>query len=375
MSFSYRVQIHKPNRPKERTELYADEKELLARIELDKKINIRALNLDTVSQKIYNYNPHLREIFIDHKTCVMNNEPFQKKNRLLQLTSHTSMREVRPTKNITTENWGQRKLLLTEIEFLTEYARNGKYLVIYIGDSQGLYINYLSDLFPDVDFVLIGMKKIDCKKTSRIQIRSGALIDKWINMYSKSRENLLLICDVHTFGPLKDMEEYIQQDLENQIHWHSKLKPIASLLTFRFSRNKAMTKFLQGDIISSPWTSRQASHCRFIVLRDAQLTNYDNKRLLSALSYFQNVTRTKYYEHDIDDLNSEGLDHCYDCCTEIYILHQYLTKVQNVSDKRILDNAILQMSHDISTNIYDRSRPPITKRERSLNIIPKITDK
>lgn len=325
-----------------------------------------------MSERIYNFNPHLREIFIDHRTCVKYNGIFQKKNRFLHLSPHAPVRELFPTKNITTEHWGQRKLLVTEIEFLTQFARNGKYLVIYIGFSQGLYINYLCDLFPNVDFVLIGTRQITCEKSSRVQIRSGELIDDWIKLYSKSDKNLLLICDIHTFGPRKDMDECIQRDLENQISWHSKLKPIASLLTFRLSRSQSTTKFLQGDVVLGPWTSRRTIDYRFVTVQHAELTTYDNKRMLSAFSYFQNVIRTQYYEHDIDDSNSEGLDHCYDCRAEINILYQYLIKFKNISDTTMIHKAILQMSHDISTNIYDKNRLSIIQQKRTLDIIPKI---
>ncbi len=48
---------------------------------------------------------------------------------------------------------------VTEIEFLTHYARNGNYLVIYVGAAPGIHINYLSELFPNVSFVLIDKRK------------------------------------------------------------------------------------------------------------------------------------------------------------------------------------------------------------------------
>lgn len=57
--------------------------------------------------------------------------------------------------------WGQRKLLLTEIEFLTEFAKDGD-TVLYIGAAPGTHIPYLAgELFPYVAFVLYDPARFD----------------------------------------------------------------------------------------------------------------------------------------------------------------------------------------------------------------------
>src|SRR5271170_7957656 len=50
-------------------------------------------------------------------------------------------------------HWGQRKLLLNEIEFLTVYGDRSD-TIIYIGAADGLHLEYLSKLFPNHNFIL-----------------------------------------------------------------------------------------------------------------------------------------------------------------------------------------------------------------------------
>ena len=61
-------------------------------------------------------------------------------------------------RNLPEIKWGQRKLLITEIDFLTryyDYYRKGekKYL-LYVGASPGIHINYLIYMFPVLNYIL-----------------------------------------------------------------------------------------------------------------------------------------------------------------------------------------------------------------------------
>lgn len=351
--------------------MYADEKALLARLELEKKIDVHALKLDQSSLRIYNRNPHLREIFISGGPKPLVQKSFKKENRLLNLQLMTSSyRTSKAVHDITTEYWGTRKLLLTDIEFLTNYARDQKYLVIYIGAAPGLHINFLSTLFPTLEFVLVDRKRIETKKTNNIYIRSGEFMDDIVKEYSKSRRDLLLICDVHSFGTQDDLDDNMLLDMNNQMKWHQSLKPIASLLTIHFPQRKNRIRFLKGDVIFEPWSSRHPNSCRLVALKGANDFEYDSRQLKSSMAYFQSELRTTYYEHDLEDSNDDGLDHCYDCRCEIFILSQYLEKIQDVKKPHLL-SSVSTMSAKIAQNINDKSRSNIFPGVRSLTIIPK----
>ncbi|CAM4827045.1 unnamed protein product [Rotaria magnacalcarata] len=354
----------------ERSTYYADEKALEARLNLDKTTDVQALNLNKKFQPIYNRNPHLREIFIDDPSKFEIKKKFEKENRFLDLQTQIANHKQNITHNITTEHWGTRKLLLTDIEFLTDYGGSGKYLVIYVGAAPGIHINHLSDLFPDLEFVLIDTKKVETKKTSSIHIRSRDFMDDIVKEYSKSKKRLLLISNVHVSGSQADSDDNILKEMQNQQHWHLDMKPIASLLTFHFPRTTNRIEYFEGDLILEPWASRRPSSCRLLVSREAHLIDYNIKQLKSSMGYFQSVLRTNFYEHDLKDSNTDGLDHCYDCRSEIFILSEYLSKIQKVPKDKVLE-AVSKMSQKISEAIQDKNRPLIAGNMRTLAAIPK----
>ncbi|CAF1677578.1 unnamed protein product [Rotaria magnacalcarata] len=354
----------------ERSTYYADEKALEARLNLDKTTDVQALNLNKKFQPIYNRNPHLREIFIDDPSKFEIKKKFEKENRFLDLQTQIANHKQNITHNITTEHWGTRKLLLTDIEFLTDYGGSGKYLVIYVGAAPGIHINHLSDLFPDLEFVLIDTKKVETKKTSSIHIRSRDFMDDIVKEYSKSKKRLLLISNVHVSGSQADSDDNILKEMQNQQHWHLDMKPIASLLTFHFPRTTNRIEYFEGDLILEPWASRRPSSCRLLVSREARLIDYNIKQLKSSMGYFQSVLRTNFYEHDLKDSNTDGLDHCYDCRSEIFILSEYLSKIQKVPKDKVLE-AVSKMSQKISEAIQDKNRPLIAGNMRTLAAIPK----
>ena len=51
-------------------------------------------------------------------------------------------------------HWGQRKLFLSELYFLTKYAGLSKN-VIYAGAAPGKHTKYLATLFPEHKFILV----------------------------------------------------------------------------------------------------------------------------------------------------------------------------------------------------------------------------
>ncbi|CAF1471857.1 unnamed protein product [Didymodactylos carnosus] len=339
-------------------------------MKLDKEFSVNTLALDRKQQDVYNRNPHLREIFINRKRFLVYTKDFVKEQRFLKLFPRGTDLRISPSRNVTTEHWGERKAMLTEIEFLTNYAKQGTFSVIYVGAAPGSHINFLSTLFPQLDFILIDTKEFVAKETEKIHICSENFTNELAKKYSRNGRDLLFICDVHTFGPHHDLDDYMVQDMYDQMVWYSTLKPQASLLRFRILRAETY-EYLKGDLILEPWASRRNTECRLVVVKDAPKTDYNNRAIEAALAYFHDTTRTMFYEHDLNDSEAEGLDHCYDCRAEIFILHRYLSKIQNISNGKALIQKTAEMSFDISRNIQDKTRPPITNGIRTLNVIQK----
>ncbi|CAF1645437.1 unnamed protein product [Rotaria magnacalcarata] len=355
-------------------ELYGDEKRLLERLKLEKNADVNSLNLNTTEKRIYDENPHLHEVFLNRLSLATFVNPFNHEMRILtKAPEQISSSSINMQRQSTTEHWGQRKLLLTEIEFLTTYGAGRQFLVIYAGAAPGSHLNFLSSLFPNLEFVLFDTAQFDVQPTDRITIRKQKFDTNVARNCASSTLDILFICNVHTFNSYQYQEQDTVEDMENQKVWHKLLKPHMSLLNFRLPRKSGKFEYLNGQPIIEPWASKRAIECRLLVEREAKPKQYDSTTFEDALTYFHNITRIVYYEHNIQYDEAEGLDHCYDCRTEIFILQQYLSIIQNVTDEADLTKRTVQMSSDISRRIVNKTREQSLGIKRTLDYIQKNT--
>ncbi len=58
-------------------------------------------------------------------------------------------------------HWGQRKLFMSEIEFLTKYSIPGD-IVLYVGSAPGIHTYFLSLFFPFLNFILFDPSEFYC---------------------------------------------------------------------------------------------------------------------------------------------------------------------------------------------------------------------
>ena len=341
----------------DRSKLSNDEENLLRRIELEQNIDSAYLKLNHENQRIYDQNPHLREIFLTEQNLITFDGKFESQNRFLDLSHQEQDKQLFGKDNHlqTTEQWLYRQLLLSEIEFLTEYSNESNCLVVYAGAASGIHLNYLSDLFPQVEFVLIDSNAILTEQNDRITIIEKDFNEKLAKKYAKEERRILFICN-----------KGINDDL---MLWQSNINSYASLLPIHFCSTSF--QFYDGRILLNLWSPRNSFECRLIVEKDASIITYETHQFKKAISYFQNHLRLMYYEHDLNEIETEGLDHCYDCQAEIFILEKYVRKTQSIDDEILLKKKIAELSYDISRNIYEKNRQPILNTFRTLNIISK----
>ncbi|CAF0976606.1 unnamed protein product [Rotaria sp. Silwood1] len=341
----------------DRSKLYSDEKQLIKRLNHEQNFDVYSLKLNNNDQRLYDQNPHLREVFINGEKLLIYNEEFTDKNRLLDLSSNEfNTKKSNVGELDTTEYWGQRKLLLSEIEFLTSYATDDNCLVVYVGAAPGAHLDYLSSLFPTLEFVLIDIQPFVTFKSDKIKIQSECFTEDLAKTFSKENKSILFICDIHTFSNHDNLKEDIHIDISNQIIWCSTIDPHASLLTFRLPNAPGTILFFEGHLLLDTWTSRKSMECRLIVEKNAQMKTYDHGDFERAMNNFQNITRTMYYTHAFDTVETEGLDNCYDCRSEIFILEKYLHKIKTCTDESELKRKIAELSYDISRNIGEKNR-------------------
>jgi hypothetical protein len=330
------------------------------------------LKLPKRDQEIYDANPHLREVFIKNQPLIIYEKEFTSSNRFLKLSStRYEGNNSGLAKLSTTEHWGQRKLFLTEMEFLMNYAGNDKCLVVYAGAAPGSHIIFLSQLFPQLNFVLIDTNDFSIMGTNEIQILREKFTDSVAKRFCNMDRSILFICNVRTFNPGGNPDNEFLNDMVDQMEWHKLMKPRASLLNFRLPQTPGKLQYLKGCLVIEPWASKRSTECRLIVDKGDKETEYDHYEFENTLLHFHNEKRIRYYKHNMDGIDTEGLDHCYDCAAEIFIIQEYLYKVRKVKNEAELKNQTDKMSRDISRKIVDGNRDSCIGRPRTLDVIPK----
>lgn len=242
----------------------------------------------------------------------------------------------RTGENKTVLHWGQRKLFLSEVEFLTNVTEKDKeYVFVYAGAAPGTHTNFLSNMFPNIKFILIDPVRFTAQETDRISIRQDYFDDETAQEFA-GRDDVVFVSDIRGADsediPKEKVEELVRKDMESQMRWHNIIKPVASMFKFRLPWDDGNTEYLDGDIYLPVWGPITTTETRLITSSNKTKV-YDNKKYESQMFHFNTQTRVARYPHNFlpfyDDDGEKidpGLDHCYDCTSEIYIIGKYLEK-------------------------------------------------
>lgn len=338
--------------------------------------------------------------------------------------------KARETEAKTVCHWGQRKLMLAEMEFLTRYYNEAR-TVVYAGAAPGTHMVCLADLFPKLRFVLVdprpfsshlvkaqGRLLLEGTKEPRIEIRQGLFTDEMATEFSK-RAGVLFISDVRTSddhdvgaqgargragkragGPLDaepsaglaqasvlyPSQQYVQGDMERQQAWHRLMRPLASSFKFRLPWDDGTTTYLRGDIHLPVWGGPTTTECRLFVETGGQdgggeaeagsaggagTATYDNRRFERQMFYFNTHRRIARYKHDFTEFYKCC---CFDCTSEATILMAYLGVVRQITADLAKDVADLSMRLDKECHrdyqhprtLFDPNPDPVERKQRIL---------
>lgn len=265
-------------------------------------------------------------------------------------------------------HWGQRKLLLSEIEFLTLHGEKSK-TVLYVGAADGLHLVYLAGLFPDHHFYLYDPMEFHrelrqfAKNCKRIHMFQQYFNDEDIARVKSL--NALFISDIRNLpvgfvrgGQVDEaVEEDIRGDMERQAAWIRELVPPASMVKFRLpwvQQSPSINKFtyLDGDIHLQAWAPVSSSEARLISTRvngEYVMREYDTHWYDDAMHRFNRLTRQQRfaplaYPTPLEAAVAAGLPLSYDVLAEQTILANYL-RDKAPADR--LPAAIARMCADI----------------------------
>ena len=281
-------------------------------------------------------------------------------------------------------HWGQKKLLLSEIQFLTNVCKklNTKslkdYAVVYVGAADGFHFPILYNLFPELIWILYDPGKFSKEsymhpQKQKVKIFNQFFTDETIKHAQQNAENrkILFISDIR----VDPKDEQVSVDMINQARWGTSIGADFMLLKIRLPYNEPDTfkpinivdlklnkKFidnhdliakdtiyLKGDIFLQLYHPQYSTELRLFVEKNTNnkydLQNYDYVDIENKLFKYNTEIRVISNIDNYEFLNIiPGYDDSLECVMEYEIIKQYYEYFHNIEDK----NIIIQKLYDLN---------------------------
>jgi hypothetical protein len=222
-------------------------------------------------------------------------------------------------------HWGQLKLMLSEIQFLSEYGHLSN-TVVYAGAAPGTHIGFLTHMFPDHSFILWDPRPFDVSGP-RIEIHQEFFTDDSAALY-KDR-SVLFVSDIRSGDHVdakRNFEGRVSADMDWQMEWHKIMRPAMGMYKFRLPFNPGKTTYMDGDLKLQVYAPTQTTELRLIVPPEMKMKEYDNTDIEERMYYFNLITRGQWADQHVDCC---GLDECWDCRSFVNIVKIYLSNIKN----------------------------------------------
>jgi hypothetical protein len=260
-------------------------------------------------------------------------------------------------KGLPVVEWDQRRMLMSEIMFISQYIRDRTKRIIFLGDLTGLHLQILKNLFKEIQFVEYDSS--DSKVVSQIPVDLGT--------YSNASSGF--ICQYRTNDTA--------HDLKVQSEWYNKIKPLEALLRFTipgYSRSyeapvgnditKKIFQYFDGRLFHQPWSSVFNSEVSLIPMMDKE-KYYRIDDYQGAMTHHNFTVRPNLIKYrnpfllstgDNTPINKPELLNDYDSTDEIAILigyfqHQKIPTVGN--DIKQLQQKVLELSGMVTKSLGD----------------------
>lgn len=231
-------------------------------------------------------------------------------------------------------HWGQRKLLMSEIDFLNRYyddydQSKDKYL-LYVGASPGHHINYLKKMFPDIHFILYDKVKTAVELDDHAEFHHKYFDQQEAEKYKD--KNLFFVCDIRNLdvGKLKGDERtgirhgIIGDDMSKQMEWVKIMNPKQSLLKFKLTWLSEKTEYLDGTVYFQVWNTMGSNEQRLVPDKSYKTKIWNNITYEEICAYFNHETRFKKIKHNFGNC----LGQYHESVVEGLILKEYVEKFE-----------------------------------------------
>lgn len=227
-------------------------------------------------------------------------------------------------------HWGQRKLLLAEVQFLTQYGHLSD-TVVYAGAAPGTHMAALTVFFPQHRFYLYDPAPFGLDASDALVLRQEMFTDdvaaSWAPEVNEMRKPVLFVCDIRSADfelvGTEESDKRIREDMAAQKRWTQLMKPAMASLKFRLPWGTGHTRYLDGDLHFQVWAPPKSTEGRLFTdgLTERE---YDDKQYEDQCFYHNTVVRLATHPHDI--VGVRGMDHCGDCAAEAQILGRYMER-------------------------------------------------
>ena len=276
-------------------------------------------------------------------------------------------------------HWGQRKLLLSEVEFLTDATRDlGPVdVLVYAGAAPGDHLPILIQMFKGLisNWELFDETPYSWVSDTQNVIQHHQYLDEAGLSYLGAKymgSQMVFISDIRSsdYRTVSAIENDAQilRDMELQQSWVQVLRPSRAILKFRLpylSDSLPSLEYLSGTLHLPVWGPQSTTETRLITSGSAPFTTYDVLKYNEQMYYFNTVTRSSPHTGLKDEFRSRmsvlGLCFCFDCMSEIHILERYLGQFGGNSQIGARAD-VFDLSQQISTAICPRA----TASERTL---------
>lgn len=296
----------------------------------------------------------------------------------------------RETATKTTIAWGQLKLLITELDFLTRYWNPETVptpWVLYLGAAEGHHIAILSKLFPQARFVLYDQRAFSplLAGLPNVETRQRLFLEADYPEFT-DRKDVFLISDIRSLeysrivqeGDIEKQrtnEEMVRHDMNLQAQWVKVLRPVKAHLKFRLPYSWEFVRkeigpgrmYLDGTVYRQAWAPQTSTECRLVPndpVNGVYIERYWDYQAHEEMLFYHNtrVREGGTFVNPLGDLEGKGLrlglTADYDSTLTLLIIRGYLEKfgLQPTADQVYsLAAELLSKAHPGKTLLARRS--------------------
>jgi hypothetical protein len=206
---------------------------------------------------------------------------------------------------------GQMKLLISEIDFLSNLARAGD-LVVYAGAADGAHIPTLDCMFQHLRLTwhLFDPSRFSTQvmqwmtaNRDRVFIYRRCFHSQDA-MYFKQVGTVLFICDIrtkqdHSNSKSVPDDSHVMSNQMAQMEWVRLMDPVACCLKFRGTFNYAEEagakyrhfQYLRGELRVQAWPRPNSTEVRLVARRPYSTRMYSSRQLDEAMSHYNENAR------------------------------------------------------------------------------------